>query len=141
MPSLYALCTPNEGVRLPTTVTTSIGHDRVALKLRSWTYIMRCPLRTKRCYVNSRSICTKWLYALCTPNEGVRLPTTVTTSIGHDRVALKLRSWTYIMRCPLRTKRCYVNSRGICTKWLLISINDILLLDKYKPACMGEFFV
>ena len=37
-------------------------------------------LQTKRCYVNSRSICTKWLYALCTPNEGVCLPTTVTTS-------------------------------------------------------------
>ena len=29
---------------------------------------------------------------------------------------------------------------SISTKWLLISINDILLLDKYKPAGLGEFW-
>ena len=79
------------------------------------------------------------LFALRTLSEEVRLLTTVATSSGHDRVALKLPSRTFIMRCPLRTKLHRVSSRIICTKWFLISINDILLSDKCKPAGLGEF--
>ena len=79
------------------------------------------------------------LFALRNLSEEVRLLTTVATSISHDRVALKLPSRTFIMRCPLQTKLRHVNSRSICTKWFLISINDILLSDKCKPAGLGEF--
>ena len=64
-----------------------------------------------------------------------------TASTGHDRLELKLRSRTFILRCPLRTKHSMSIHCSICTKWLLISRNDILLLIKYKPAGVGEFLV
>ena len=79
------------------------------------------------------------LFALCTLNEEVRFPTTVTASIGHNPVVLDSRSRSLILRCPLRIK-LNVSNRSICTKMLLISINDILLLNKYKPAGFGNFF-
>ena len=64
-----------------------------------------------------------------------------TASTGHDRLELKLRSRTFILRCPLRTKHFMSIHCSICTKWLLISRNDILLLIKYKSAGVGEFLV
>ena len=79
------------------------------------------------------------LFALCTLNEEVRFPKTVTASIGHNPVVLDSRSRSLILRCPLRIK-LNVSNRSICTKMLLISINDILLLNKYKPAGFGEYF-
>lgn len=64
-----------------------------------------------------------------------------TASTGHNRLELKLRSRTFILRCPLRKKHCMSIRCSIWTKWLLISRNDILLLIKYKSAGVGEFLV
>ena len=62
-----------------------------------------------------------------------------TASTGHDRLELKL--WSRTLRCPLLTKHCMSIRCRICTKWLLISRNDMLLLIKYKSAGVGEFLV